>query len=384
MSRAPALAVLAGVALLGCRPGPLLLGVEELEAPELAAALRGPRPPLVLDVRDLESYRRGHIPGALRLELGELAGLLRATPLAPDRELVTVCYHGNRSLGAAATAQAHTRGRARSLHGGMARWQELRLPLEVGPGPALAPEQLRPPLLRPGLPAQLALLAARYLLRPLGLVVALATLLLLRRREGFAPSLLRRGTLAALVGGAAALAVELRGASVELELVRGLGLVAWLALAGLGHLHLDDARSRRLAEAGTPRGGLVALALALALLALLPLGAPLHRVDLRLEVLGAELLHRRGIEAQLVELRLYPLCAFLTLLVAAGALARRARPLARGLRPLVVGLAFLAAALARVLLLPLQHLPAWASLWEALALLLALGLTALAVRREAV
>lgn len=381
MSRVRAIAPLLFVALVGCRPGPLLLGVEEIEPGELAAALRGPRPPLLLDGRDAESYRRGHIPGALRVEIAELAGFFQASALPRGREVVTICYHGNRSLGAAATVRALARGPARSLRGGMARWQELGLPLAPGPGPTLDPAELRPPLLRPGFFAQLAALAARYLLRPLGLLTGLLTLILLRRRGGIGAVLLRRGTVAALVGGAAALGAELRGPSVELELVRGLGMVTWLALAAPGLLHLADPGARSLAGPVPSRGLLVGLALALALLALLPLCAPISRTDFRLEALGAEILLSRGIEAQLVELRLYPVCGAVAFGLAAAVFARSGRPLARGLRPLCAGFAFLACALAHLLVVPLLAAPAWASFWQALAPLLALALSALVVWR---
>lgn len=385
----------ATLALLAAGCGNLaatVVGVEELEPEELAGRLRQPRPPLVLDTRDLESYRRGHVPGALSVRVDQVAGLLHTTPLESDREVVAVCYFGNGSLGVAASVQARWPGRARSLHGGMRRYSELGLPLERGEGPRLEPERLRPPLVRASPAAGAAFAAARYLLAPLALLVGALLLLWLRRGRDPALALVRRGVVALLCGSAAGIAVDLRGPSVELDLCEGLAAAAAAALIGLGLFRLLDAHALRLAErapltdalsvpAAPPRLAarrlFLALGPALALVALLPWTASIRRLDLRVALQGGELHWFRNVEVQVVELRLYPLIAAALLLIATAMLLRGERPLERARAPFFAGLGFLLSATARATLLALfETLPVWARFWKVSADLLALLLLA--------
>jgi rhodanese-related sulfurtransferase len=102
---------------------------EEDQAPELSveklmAALAGPRPPLILDVREPWEWSRVHIPATesrevLHIPMNSLPGRLGELP--PDREIAVMCAHGNRSYGV--THYLIEQGRtARNLTGGIARW----------------------------------------------------------------------------------------------------------------------------------------------------------------------------------------------------------------------------------------------------------------------
>jgi rhodanese-related sulfurtransferase len=51
--------------------------------------------PLILDVRDSDSYRRGHIEGAQRATQESFSRCLAETP--KDRPIIVCCYHGNSS-----------------------------------------------------------------------------------------------------------------------------------------------------------------------------------------------------------------------------------------------------------------------------------------------
>ncbi len=53
-----------------------------------------------VDVRDPDSYRAAHIPGALHLHDGNVQEFIQSS----DKEtpVVVYCYHGNSSLGAVA------------------------------------------------------------------------------------------------------------------------------------------------------------------------------------------------------------------------------------------------------------------------------------------
>lgn len=75
----------------------------------------------VLDVRKVEEWAKGHIPGATHIPLEALP--LRVSELDPQREWIVVCRSGNRS--AKACAFLAERGfRVRNLQGGMLAWKE--------------------------------------------------------------------------------------------------------------------------------------------------------------------------------------------------------------------------------------------------------------------
>lgn len=85
--------------------------------------------PYLLDVRQPEEYRSGHIPGAKLLPLGDLRS--RMNELPKDREILVVCHSGNRSL--SATRQLVSAGfNAVNLRGGMIAWSHAKLPVSKG------------------------------------------------------------------------------------------------------------------------------------------------------------------------------------------------------------------------------------------------------------
>jgi rhodanese-related sulfurtransferase len=81
----------------------------------------------VIDVRDLEEYSAGHIPGARAIPLEKLRA-------EPDRSLVRdvilfVCARGARSLTAAKLAERLGFSKVFNLEGGTAGWAKAGLPL---------------------------------------------------------------------------------------------------------------------------------------------------------------------------------------------------------------------------------------------------------------
>ncbi|MBI5551533.1 MAG: sulfurtransferase [Desulfobacterales bacterium] len=76
---------------------------------------------LVVDVRQPEEYRRGHIPGALLLPLPELVKSMDRLPA--DKELIFYCHSGGRSMAAAAmVAEEERHPTIYNLTGGMLAW----------------------------------------------------------------------------------------------------------------------------------------------------------------------------------------------------------------------------------------------------------------------
>jgi len=83
----------------------------------------------VLDVRPLEEYRAGHIPGALSVPLDELDR--RMAELSPDREVVAYCRGPYCVLAIDAVARLQQHGyRAIRLEDGVPDWRARGLPIE--------------------------------------------------------------------------------------------------------------------------------------------------------------------------------------------------------------------------------------------------------------
>ncbi|MGE5926995.1 MAG: molybdopterin-synthase adenylyltransferase MoeB [Gemmatimonadota bacterium] len=101
----------------------------EVAAPALVHELRGPRIPLLLDVREPHEWEIAHIEGATLIPLGELPA--RLAELESHRPIVTYCHRGVRSQRAREILAGAGFGGVRSLAGGIDAWAR-----EVEPGMA--------------------------------------------------------------------------------------------------------------------------------------------------------------------------------------------------------------------------------------------------------
>ncbi len=105
--------------------------IPQLEATEAKTKLDGKPRPFLLDVREPEEFRAGHIAGATLIPLRELGQ--RVGELPRDREIICVCHSGNRS--SSATRHLVSAGlNAINLRGGMIAWSYSNLPIEQGTG----------------------------------------------------------------------------------------------------------------------------------------------------------------------------------------------------------------------------------------------------------
>ena len=87
---------------------------------------------LVVDVREPEEYRAGHVPGAVSLPLGVVP--VRAHELPKDQPVFVVCQSGGRSYQAA--EGLHQAGYdARSVAGGTGGWVQAGRPVVRGTEP---------------------------------------------------------------------------------------------------------------------------------------------------------------------------------------------------------------------------------------------------------
>ncbi len=106
--------------------------VKTIAPEELAAALAGESPPILLDVRqpeELEGELRA-LPGARSIPLGELSHRLDELEGLERRPIVTVCKSGGRSSTAAAILGVAGFADVRSLAGGLRGWKAAGLAAE--------------------------------------------------------------------------------------------------------------------------------------------------------------------------------------------------------------------------------------------------------------
>lgn len=82
----------------------------------------------LLDVRELDEWEAGHIPGSLHLPMYEVPGRLDEIP--EGVEVVVVCRVGARSAQVAGYLLAQGYDRAVNLAGGILSWQAAGQPLE--------------------------------------------------------------------------------------------------------------------------------------------------------------------------------------------------------------------------------------------------------------
>jgi rhodanese-related sulfurtransferase len=102
-----------------------------LDAGQAQARLSEKPAPFVLDVRQPDEYRGGHIAGATLVPLHELPGRIKDLPT--DRDIICVCASGSRS--SSATRQLQAAGlNAINLQGGMYAWSRHGLPVKKGSG----------------------------------------------------------------------------------------------------------------------------------------------------------------------------------------------------------------------------------------------------------
>ena len=96
---------------------------------ELNDKLKNARQTLVIDVRQPDEYRSGHIAGAKLVPLGELNRKMQALP--KNRQIVCVCASGSRSHSSTRTL-VDAGYDAHNMQGGMSSWRQAGLPVKKG------------------------------------------------------------------------------------------------------------------------------------------------------------------------------------------------------------------------------------------------------------
>ena len=105
--------------------------IDEVDVPRARDILGGTEPPLLVDVRELDEWTEGRIPGAVHIPRGNLES--RIERAAPDRTqpILVYCAVGNRSAFAAKTLGELGYEHVSSLAGGYTDWKRSGLPTEL-------------------------------------------------------------------------------------------------------------------------------------------------------------------------------------------------------------------------------------------------------------
>jgi hydroxyacylglutathione hydrolase len=108
--------------LAGGMAGWRTAGLPEARLPLVQAEQLDDQPGVVLDVRQASEITDGHLPGALAVELGALAGD-RLPAQLPQGPVTVMCAHGERAMTAASLLARAGHKQLRVVHGGPQDWQ---------------------------------------------------------------------------------------------------------------------------------------------------------------------------------------------------------------------------------------------------------------------
>ncbi len=104
-------------------------GGNNVSAADAQSLINGDNTPFILDVRQPEEYRAGHIAGSRLIPLDQLGQQMNQLP--QNRTILCVCASGSRSSFAA--RQLERAGyTVANLSGGMMAWQRAGLPVKKG------------------------------------------------------------------------------------------------------------------------------------------------------------------------------------------------------------------------------------------------------------
>lgn len=84
----------------------------------------------LLDVRNTDEYSEFQIPGSINIPLGDLFDSKTIAKIPKDKEIVTICPHGNRAM-IASFALARAGIDSKTLEGGLAGWNQVLKPVTI-------------------------------------------------------------------------------------------------------------------------------------------------------------------------------------------------------------------------------------------------------------
>ena len=123
------LVIMSGAMILWSMFGNRLRGVKDVDA-NGALQLINHKNAFVLDVRQPDEYKAGHMLNAELIPLGKLKERIAELEKYKDKPVVVVCRSGNRSGTACAILTKSGFTQAYNLAGGMMAWQKANLPTQ--------------------------------------------------------------------------------------------------------------------------------------------------------------------------------------------------------------------------------------------------------------
>jgi rhodanese-related sulfurtransferase len=98
----------------------MLFSKSEYTVQEVAALLKSPQPPKLLDTRESPEWELAHLPGSQPLTQALMDDVLKAWDRGAP--VVTVCHHGVRSMNMANFLKQQGFTDVRSMKGGVEAW----------------------------------------------------------------------------------------------------------------------------------------------------------------------------------------------------------------------------------------------------------------------
>jgi rhodanese-related sulfurtransferase len=123
------IAVTSGFMLLWSFFGNRLRGVKEVDCAE-ALQLINHKEACVLDVREPDEFKGGHLLNAKLIPLGKLRDRIGELERYREKPIVVICRSGQRSATACALLGKEGYAQVYNLYGGITAWQKTGLPLE--------------------------------------------------------------------------------------------------------------------------------------------------------------------------------------------------------------------------------------------------------------
>ncbi len=121
------LALMSGAMFFWSLLGSRIRGIKEVDT-NAALQLINHKNAFVLDVREPDEYKNGHLLNAQLIPLGKLKERIGELKKYKDVPIVVVCRSGNRSGTACVNLAKEGFSQAYNLTGGMMAWQKANLP----------------------------------------------------------------------------------------------------------------------------------------------------------------------------------------------------------------------------------------------------------------
>ena len=123
------IAVTSGIMLLWSFVGNRVRGVHEVDCAG-ALQLINHKEAVVVDVREPDEFKSGHVLNSKHIPLGKLRERIGELERNREQPIVVVCRSGNRSATACALLGKEGFAQVYNLAGGVMAWQKSSLPLE--------------------------------------------------------------------------------------------------------------------------------------------------------------------------------------------------------------------------------------------------------------